>query len=231
VANEVKIFARVRKFLEGLDLSSPDTDQSLTLNDQLELVVAQGAGPYDEIVRSGRAFEVHTQSAIAAVVAMPTTAAMLSLQNMEPDFGRSYLIDRVWALRIVTTTAIASQASLIGTIGQTRVAALGALSALPINALNGNAGKDTKAQSYLAAIALDAATGSLNNWAVLPGQTGGLKMSSGAATVGGDFINAEINGRRIVPPGHVFAVHVLAPLVAETFICGIEWREKKILLG
>jgi hypothetical protein len=231
VANEVKIFARVRKLLEGIDGSSPDLDQSPALTDQLELMVAQAASPFGEITRMGRAFEVHTQVAVAAVVAMPTTAAMLSLQNMEPDGGRSYVIDRVWATRIVTTTAIASQATLLGCLGQTRVAALGALSALPNNPLNGNGGKDTRAQTYLTAVALDAVTGVLGNWRGLPGQTGGVKVSAGAATVGGDFINAQVDGRIILPPGRVFAMHVFAPLVAETFVSGIEWHEKQLRLG
>lgn len=231
MANEVSIFARVRKFLEGIDVSSADTMQQVTLNDQLELLASLATSPYEETVRAGRAFEVHTVAAVAAVVALPTTAAMLSIYNGEPDGGRSYVIDRVWGLRIVSTTAIASQAALIGCLGQSRVASLGTLSGLPLNALNGNGGKDSRLQSFLTAVALDAVTGVTGNWRVLPGQTGGLKISTGAATVGGDFVNAEVNGRIIVPPGRAFGVHVFAPLVAETFLCGIEAHEKTIKLG
>lgn len=228
---EIKVLGRVRQLLQGVDQGSKGDDEQIALNEQYEQLVAMGASQYGEIVRIGRAFEVHTVSAVAAVVALPTTAAMLSLWNGEADSGRSYVIDRVWGLRIVSTTAIASQASLIGCLGQTRVATLGTLSGLPKNALNGNAGADSKAASYLTAVALDAVTGTTNNWRVLPGQTGGLKISAGAATVGGDFINAEVNGRIIVPPGHVFAAHVMAPLVGETFICGIEWHERTMSLG
>lgn len=229
--NGVETFGRVRKLLEALDFSSPDTDQQVVLNDQLEQIVSMGSAPYTEIVKIGRAFEIHTVVAIPAVVAIPTTAAMLSIWNGESDIGRSLVIDRVWALRIATTTAIASQAALIGALGQTKIVSLGAASGLARNPLNGNGGSDSKSVSYLNAVALDAATGVAANWRVLPGQTGGLKISAGAALVGGDFINAEVNGRIIVPPARAFGIHVMAPLVAETFLCGIEFHERKLQLG
>jgi hypothetical protein len=228
---ESKILGRIRLLLRGVDQGSVGDDEQIALNEQGELLIAHGSSPFAEQTKMGRAFETHTVAAIAAVVALPTTAAMLSLWNGEPDTGRSLVLDRAWALRIVSTTAIASQASIIGCLGQTRVATLGAASGLPANATNGNGGKDTKAITYLNAVTLDAVTGVTGNWRVLPGQTGGLKISAGAATVGGDFANAEINGRIIVPPGRAFGLHVFAPLVGETFICGIEWHEKLFRLG
>lgn len=228
---EHKMLGRLRLLLRGIDQGSPGDDEQIALSEQGELIAAIGSSFYEETVKIGRSFEVHTTAAIAAVVALPTTASMLSIWNGEPDGGRSYVIDRVWGLRIVSTTAIASQAALIGCLGQTRVATLGAASGLPLNALNSNGGKDSKLTSYLNAVALDAVTGVTGNWRVLPGQTGGLKISAGAATVGGDFINADINGRIIVAPGRAFGVHIFAPLVAETFICGIEYHEKLLRLG
>src|ERR1700694_4104830 len=135
--SEIKIFGRVRQLLQGVDRAAVGNDEQSGLSEQLEGMVAIGSSPYEETVKMGRAFEVHTVAAIAAVVALPTTAAMLSIWNGEADNGRSLIVDRVWGLRIVSTTAIASQASLIGCLGQTRVATLGTLSALPLNALNG----------------------------------------------------------------------------------------------
>lgn len=222
---QVKIVGRIRKLLEGIDLGAPSDDEQLTLNEQLEQLVALGASPYGEIVKIGRAFETKTAAALAAVVAVPTTANMLSIWNGEPDNGRSLVIDRVWALNIVST-AVASQATLIGCLGQTRVASI-ANQALAINALNGNGGKDTKVINSIAA--LDAVTGVAANWRVLPGQTGGLK--TGAAGTPGYFCNSQVDGRIIVPPGRLFAAHVLANVVGETFLCGIEWHERKLTLG
>src|SRR6267378_308756 len=127
--SDVHILARIRQLLQGIDQASQgNPEEPITMNEQLELLVASGASPYGEIVKMGRAFEVHTVVAVAAVVALPTLGSMLTIQNMEPDGGRSYVIDRVWGLRIASTTAIASQAALLGCLGQTKiVAALGAL--------------------------------------------------------------------------------------------------------
>jgi hypothetical protein len=227
MGTEVKVFGRVRKLLETLDRSSAgNAEEQLSMTEQLELAIAHGTAPYGEIVRVGRAFEVHTVAAIAAVVALPTTAAMLSLQNMEADGARALVIDRVWALNIAHTAA-AGQQALIGCLGQTRVAALGALSALPRNPLNGNGGSDSKSQSYLNAVALDAVTGVAGNWRLLPGQTG----FGSSTALPGAWQNAEINGRIIVAPGRVFGVHVLADLVGSTYLVGIEWHEKLLTLG
>lgn len=222
---QMKIQGRIRKLLEALDQGSPGDDEQFVLNEQLEQLVAFGASPYGEIVRVGRAFETKTSGALAAVVAVPTVANMLSLWNGDPDGGRSLVIDRVWALNIVST-AVAGQAALIGCLGQTRVAALAA-SAFAKNALNGNGGNDTKVVASIAN--LDAVTGVVANWRLLPGQTGGSKP--GAAGTPGYWVNSQVDGRIIVPPGRLFAAHVLANVIGETFICGIEWHERKMTLG
>ncbi len=64
---------------------------------------------------------------------------------------------------------------------------------------------------------------------MLPGQTGGQKV--GAAATPGVYINCEIGGKLIVPPGRLFGVHVLADVVGSTFTVGIEWHEKTMRLG
>lgn len=222
---QIKILGRIRKILEGIDAGSPGDDEQLVLNEQLEQLVAMGASPYGEITKMGRAFETHTTAALAAVVAVPTVGNMLSIYNNEPEGGRSYVIDRAWAQNVVST-AVASQCVLIGCLGQTRVAAL-ASAALAINALNGLGGKDTRAINGTAN--LDAVTGVVANWRVLPGQTGGLK--TGAVATPGYYSNSQIDGRIIVPPGRLFAIHVLANVVGETFIGGIEWHERQFKLG
>lgn len=221
---EMKIISRVRKLLEAIDQSSKDTDQQATLNAQLALLVALDSTAYDEIVRSGRAFESHITAALAAVIAVPTTAIMLGVYNNEPDGGRSYIVDRVWALAIVAPASV-GQAALIGALGQTRVAAA-VSAALAINSQNGMGGKDTKA--IVATAALDAVTGVAANWRLLPGQTA---VHRAIASVPGQWLNAEINGRIIVPPGREFAMHVLADTVGSTFIGGIEWHEKQVELA
>lgn len=222
---DANLIARVRQILQAVDGGSPGDVQVLSLTEQYELLVALASSPYEETVRIGRAFETHTTGAVAAVVAVPTTANLLSIYNAEPDGGRSLIVDRVWAL-MAAGTAAAGQGTLIGCLGQTRVAALTS-AALAINALNGLGGKDTKLIN--STTALDAVTGVVANWRVLPGQEGGQKVGAGATP--GVFIDCQVNGRIIVPPGRLFAVHVLADVVGSTFTVGIETHEKIIKLG
>jgi len=222
---EIKMMARVRQLLQAIDQRSPGDEESLGLSEQGELLVALATSAYGETVRAGRAFEAHTTSAVAAVVAVPTTANLVSIWNGEPDDGKLFIIDRVWAL-MAASAATAGQAGIIGCLGQTRVASL-AVTALAVNALNGMGGKDTRVVTSVAA--LDAVTGVAANWRVLPGQTGGIHV--GAAATPGMFINAQVDGRIILPPGRLFAVHVFADAVGSTFTVGIEWHEKNCKLG
>jgi hypothetical protein len=223
---DVSVFGRVRQLLQGLDQASVGDEEQITLNEQLEQLVAFGASPYGEIVKIGRAFELHTTTAVAAVVAVPTTAALLGIWNGEPDGGRSLVIDRVWAL-MAASAATAGQATLIGAAGQTRVATIATPTTLAINALNSNGGKDTKISQSVSG--LDAVTGVAGNWRALPGQTGG--QHPGAAATPGVYINSEVNGRIIIPPGRQFGVHVFADAVGSTFTVGIEWHERYMRLG
>src|SRR6476646_6097145 len=105
---DVKITGRIRKLLDGLDAGSVGDDESVVLDQQRNVLVAPGAAPYTDIVRIGRAFYVNTTAAVAAVVAVPTTAVLMAIYNNEPDGGRSFVIDWVAAQNVVST-AVASQ--------------------------------------------------------------------------------------------------------------------------
>jgi hypothetical protein len=222
----VKVFGRIRQLLQGFDQGSTGDDEQLALTEQLELLVALGASPYGEIVKIGRSFECHTTTAVAAVVAVPSTASLLQLWNGEQQgVYRTMIIDRIWAL-MAAGTAAAGQGAIIVAPGQSAVVAP-ASAGLAFNALNGNGSKDTKAVNSTAA--LDAATGVAANWRVAPGQTGGQK--AGAAATPGVYINAEVNGRIMLPPGRAMGIHVLADVVGSTFTVGVEWHERYIKLG
>lgn len=220
-----ELMGRVRTLLRGIDAVGQGDEEALPLNEQGEPIFALGSTLYAEIVKMGRAFEVHTTTAVAAVVARPTTAHLLGIWNGEPDSGRSLIIDRLWAL-LEAGTAAAGQFTILRALGQTRVASL-ATASLAMNTVNGNGGKDTKVINTTTA--LDAVTGVAGNWAVAPGQKSSGKP--GAAATPGGFAECEVNGRIIVPPGRLFAIHVMADVVGSTFTVGIEWHEKKISLG
>lgn len=212
--------------MEGIDRGAPGDDEQIVLNEQLEQLVAPAATAYGEIVRLGRAFKAGTTTAVAGVVAIPTTAVGYAIYNNEPDGGRSYVIDRVWAQNVVST-AVATQAQMLALVGQVREAA--PVDATPANSfikLNGLGGgnNDSKMRSILTATALPATTGLQGFW--LPVGPNGVK--TGVAATPGYGVEAWITGHMICPPGRYFAITVLSSVVGETFQMGIEWHERYI---
>jgi hypothetical protein len=227
MAQEVEMLARVRKVLEAIDADTIGESKQPTLTAQLELLMANGASPYGEIIRPGRAFYTNTTTPVAAVVAIPSTAHLVSIYNNYPDGGRCLIIDWVAAINAVAT-AVANQAGIIGNIGQVREAPP-TDAALTIKKLNGYGagGNDTGVRTILTGTALPATTGLAANWFPL----GTNATKPGVAATPGYQIFTPIDGRIIVPPGRYFAMHVLASVVGETFNGFIAWHEKQLVLG
>lgn len=224
---DVHIIGRVRQLLEGVDATSVSNDEQITLTPQLEQLIAAGAAPYREIVRMGRAFQVMNTTAVAAVVAVPTTAIHLALYNNAPDGGRSLVIDSVGALNVVST-AVAASAVVLGNIGQVRETAP-TDAALAIKKLNGYAqGQvDTVARTTVGGTALPGTTGLVANW--FPVTAAFAK--AGAVATPGYGVWQQCDGRYIIPPGRYFALTVMANVVGETFITHVAWHEVQLNLG
>lgn len=227
MAADVKLFGRIRKLLEGFDWEAPGADPvELTLTPQLEILVASGAAPFREITRMGRAFYVNTTTAVAAVVAIPTTGHMVSIYNNEPDGGRSAVVDWI-AASGVAKTAAAGQQQMICNVGQVREA-IPADAALTIKKLNGvGTGNDTRIRTILTGTALPAATGLAANWFPFGPSFG----SPGVGAAPGHGAWVPVDGRIIVPPGRYFAIHVLADVTGSTYQGFISWHELQTSLG
>jgi hypothetical protein len=223
---DVNILGHVRKLLEGIDSEPSGTEAQVGLTGQLDLLVAQGAAPYREIVRTGRAFFVNTTTAVASVVALPTTAVTLAIYNNDVDGGRTGIIDWVAAINIVAGAAT-GQSEIIANLGQTRAAAP-ADAALAIKKANGlgSGQNDTKMRTIIGGTALDAATGLAANWFPLGSAVG----KPGAVAVGGSIF-IPVDGRFLVPPGRYFAVHTFSDIVTDTFQMFIGWHEAQLTLG
>lgn len=223
----VGILAKVRRVLDALAFTPDDSeDKQLVLNNQLELLVAEAAAYHQERVRAGRALWVGTAAALAAVVARPTTAAMLALQNQDKDDGRTMVIDWVAALNVVST-AVVCQAQLLVMNGQLDETTLMANAGLAHNKHNGNgtAKPDTPANDSIAA--LPAATGVAANW--MPFGPSVSKPS--AVGTPGYGLYQRADGEFMVPPGRIFAMHVQANVVGETFLGFIGYHHKQLSLG
>lgn len=228
---DVTVVARIRKLLEAIDAEVPGGDpREVTMNQQLELLVAQGSAEYEESTRIGRAFWTGNTAAVAAVVAIPTTAVMLALFNNAPDGGKSMIIDWIGASGVAKTAA-AGQQQMIGLIGQTRETAptAAAITFKKMNGLAGGANQqvDTIAIPIIGGTALPVGTGIAANWFPIGPSFG----SPGAAATPGHGAWQELKGRIIVPPGRYFAMHVIADVVGSTYLGFIGWHEKQIVLG
>jgi hypothetical protein len=223
---DVKVLGRIRKLLEGIDASALGDDEQMTLTGQLEQLVAAGAAPYREITRLGRTFYTGTTTAVASVVALPTTAVALALYNNDVDGGRSGVIDWVGAIGIVAGAAT-GQSEIIANLGQTRAAAP-ADQGLAIKKANGmGAGTpDSKMRTIVGGTALDAVTGTAANWFPLGPAVG----KPGAVAVPGS-IWVPVDGRIIVPPGRYFALHTFSDIVTDTFQVFVGWHEVQLMLG
>lgn len=222
----VHIRGRIRKLFEGIDAEPVGQEDSFSMTQQFEQLIAQGAAPYREIVKMGRAFFTGTTTAVAAVVAIPTTAVALALYNNEPDGGRSYVVDWI-AASGVAKTAAAGQCQMLANIGQIREAAPTNAN-LAIKKANGmGVGNDTRALTIIGGTALPAGTGIAANWFPIGPSFG----APGAAATPGNGAWVPVDGRFIVPPGRYFAVTVLADVVGSTFQDYISWHEVQLTLG
>jgi len=223
---DVEIRGRIREMLKALDPGQVGDEEKIALTPQLEQIVAHGAAPYREIVRSGRAFYTGTTTAVAAVVAIPSTAVALALYNNEPDSGRSLVIDWV-AASGVAKTAAAGQCQMLCNCGQIREAAPSNAN-LAIKKANGmGVGNDTKALTIVGGTALPAGTGIVGQWVPIGPSFG----APGSAATPGNGAWVPVDGRFIVPPGRYFAVTVLADVVGSTFQDFIGWHEVQLGLG
>jgi len=226
MASDVINLARVRKLLEAIDAEPlGNNGVGMATNQQLELLVAQGSVANEETVRAGRAFYVNTTTAVASVVALPTTAVSLALYNNEPDGGKSGIIDWVAAINIVAGAATGTS-EIIANLGQVRETPP-TDAALAIKKAHGmGPGKDSRMLTIVGGTALPAATGIAAQWFPLGSAVG----KTGAVAVGVSIF-IPVDGRFIVPPGRYFALHTFSDIVTDTFQVFVGWHEKQITLG
>jgi hypothetical protein len=222
MSNSTKALAKIRGIIPDYLASSNDEEVQVPATGQGEVLYSYAASEYQEQARTGRMFWTNNSAAVAAVIAMPTTAHNVAIQNNEPDGGRSLIIQRVSAHSTVAG-AVLYQACIIGMLGQTREAILAA-SALTYKQTNGGGGRDTRVRVIAGGTAITGAAAT--NWFCLSDN-----QNTATASVGGWAIDVPVDGRLIVPPGRFFAVHVLASAVGLTPLCQIYWTEKQLLLG
>lgn len=183
------------------------TEQELSLSDGGELVIAQGLPTEAEIVRLGLGFSV-IGAGVVPVVAVPTTAAHLSLYNAETgSAARSLVIAAVGSL-CTTTMAVTGQAVLVARNS------MPGINANPAGALviYGNSGKPVNFNINAKASVTLGTTGDTSIW--IP--TGPAAVAFATTTIAVN-IHHEVYGRFIVPPGGMFSLATMAQTAAGGF--------------
>jgi hypothetical protein len=199
------------------------TEKNIDASESGALFVVHSAAPYEELARDGMSFSGISTTAAAGCIALPTTAANVSLYNAAPSGGKSAIIDAFFAVAIAAHTTL-GQSGLIFVLGQTSVASNAG--ALVIRKLNG-LGTPSGSVCLLgdSGTALDAVTGVAIGWTPI-----GPTANAGVISVPGVVLYAPVDGRIILPPGHLLAVNVMTSNVQNTFNCGILWHERQIKL-
>jgi hypothetical protein len=229
---ESKMLGKIRGIFLDL-LPTGREDEQIQLSGQAEVLFAQAAAPYQEIVRQGRMFMASTTTAVASVVAIPSNAYGFAIYNGESDGGRSYIIDQIWAMFTVNTVAL-PHVGIIANLGQVREAIPSAATGAVPRQMNGMGNSDTKVKIMLAAdngYALGAGlvpttTGIAGNWMPI-----GASVNAAVTSLPGFQQMINLDGKIIVPPGRLLLLHTLGSVVSSSAQLGVVWHEKMLVQG
>jgi len=187
-------------------------------NSRGDLEIAQSLPPYAELTRLGSGYQAMTTSAVAALIARPSTTALFTLWNGEAGGGLSYIIDRIFAQQLVSAAA-ASRWGIWACIHPVGMAAVTA----DITAIKSTRGK----ANYGGNARLDiGATVGDDGWFPY----GDQHDVEATGILGGGQGSVPIEGRIIIPPTAGISLHVVASSVNEDFNVGFAWHEVQLVL-
>lgn len=215
--NEIEILHRVRGVNQPDLLPAGDLQSQVTgRGDQIVVI---GLPQLAEVVRFGRSFSAFQTAAVAPVVALPTTSAPLSIFNGEPDGGLSYVIDDIFSI-VVASAAAATGITMAHMLGTGKKVAPTAAAIVP----KGLSGRVYNGRAVLAL----ASTVVDDVWLPVNGQANQAPSINQI----GSSVSAAIDGRIIVPPGHMYSIAVVANTAALiTVRMGLRWHEVQLALG
>jgi hypothetical protein len=203
---ELKVLGQVRGVSPGFFPEGRE-DQQLVLNPRGEQIVVQGLPELTELVRLGQSWAIASTTGQAALTALPTTVAGLTIVNSEPSTGLSLAIDSFGSWEAVVDAT------------QTDVTALFAmLNKQGDGAPSGGTG-ETGFTSMSGRKAIDAAVSALrgatvvnNNW--FPHSTEGAQMAAAAAGAQWKVNEARVRGLYFVRPGSAFSIQAVKAAAA-----------------
>ena len=178
-----------------------------------DLHIAQGLPPYTLLAMDNAGWSVMATAAVAALIERPSTTALGTLWNGEPDGGKSYVIDRLFAQQLVSAAAASRWGiwACVHPVGMSAVTA-------DITAIKSSSGK----ANYGGSARFDiGATVADNGW--FPWGNGFDVETTGI--LGGNQSSVNVAGRIVLPPSAGLSLHVVASSVNEDFCVGVSWYE------
>jgi len=215
----MKIAGRVRGVFAP-NYPENDEDQQLHINNRGEQLVAQALPELTTLVSLGDSWQVASATGLAALTALPTTTAGLSLWNGEPATGKCYAIDSFGSWEAVVDATQTDVTAIFACNNKTPVTAP-TDAALVIRSLSG--------KSY-GGKARTLAGGTITNDGWFAHGTSG-EMAAAAAGANWKVNEVQCRGLYLVPPGGMFnvqAVKAAAAAAAQQFFF-IRFHEVQLL--
>lgn len=222
---EIKIVGRVRGFFAGAYAENRE-DEQVILNNRGDLCVVQALPELTEVVRLGYSWQAATRTGQAALTALPTTVAGLTLGNTEPATGRSYVIDSFGSWEAVvdaTQTDVTAILAMMTARGSTAPSGGTLEAASVVKSLSGRAAGGT-------GLATIRRGGTVVDDGWFAHGTSG-QMAAAAAGANWKVNEVQARGLYIVPPGGFFSIQAVkagAAAAAQQFFF-VRWHEVQLI--
>jgi len=218
----MKIAGRIRGLFAENYVEARE-DVQIVLNSRGDQSVAHGLPMLTELVRLGGSYQVANVTGQAALTALPTTVAGLTLWNGEAAIGRCYAIDSFGSWEAVVDATQTDVTAIFACNNRTPVTAP-TDAALAVRSLSGKSGYGGKARTV--------AGGTIVNDGWFAHGTNG-QMAAAAAGANWKVNEVNCQGLYLVPPGGAFnvqAVKAAAAAAAQQFFF-IRWHEVQLVFA
>lgn len=199
-------------------------DARVMLNNRGDQLVAQALPELTELVRLGGSWQVASTTGQAALTALPTTTAGLTIVNNEPADGKCLAIDTFGSWEAVVDATQTDVTALFAMLkARTDAASSGGTAETGIRSLSGR----VSAQTLVAAAR--GKTVANNGW--FPHGTPGAQMAAAAAGAQWKVNEAQVRGLYLVPPGGEFSIQAVkaAAAAASQQFFYIRWHEVQLI--
>lgn len=220
----VRISARIRGLFAG-NYPENQEDQQPAMNNRGDVAVAQSLPELTELVRLGGTYQVALATGLAALTALPTTTAGLSLYNGEPANGKCFAIDSFGSWEAV---ADATQSDLTALFAmnnaRTSILSAPAATALTVRSMSGKIYGGNGKPITTATVVND-------GWFAHGAEAQSTALPAAAAGAQWKVNEARVRGLYLVPPGGQFniqAVKASAAAAAQQFFF-IRWHEVQLI--